>query len=217
MKVDVLENILSVNEKIAKDNRELFDKNKMFVINLMASPGAGKTSFVLKVIDNLKDRFKLAVIEGDVASQVDAERIKAHGIPSIQINTGGACHLEAHMIKSALTHLDLDNIDVLIIENVGNLVCPADFKLGEDLKVLILSIPEGDDKPLKYPLMFAEADVLIFNKIDLLEMSDFDLDKAKRITKNMNADLQTFEISCTTDQGIREWNNWLVGRISNSK
>ena len=216
MKVDVLQNILSVNERIAKDNRDLFDKKKIFVINLMASPGAGKTSFVLQMIDNLKDKFRLAVIEGDVASQVDAEKIKAHGVPSIQINTGGACHLEANMIKNALVHLDLDNIDVLIIENVGNLVCPADFKLGEDMKILILSIPEGDDKPLKYPLMFAEADVLILNKIDLLELSDFDLKKAREITTNLNADLVTFEVSCKTGQGIDEWNNWLVDRIGNS-
>ena len=214
MKVDVLENILSVNEKIAKDNRELFDKKKIFVTNLMASPGAGKTSFVLKMIAGIKDKFKVAVIEGDVASQVDAEKIRAHGIPSVQINTGGACHLEANMIKNALSHIDLDNIDVLIIENVGNLVCPADFKLGEDLKVLILSIPEGDDKPLKYPLMFAEADVLILNKIDFLELSDFDLGKVKKITTNLNAGLKSFEVSCKTDQGIDEWNDWLIKRIS---
>jgi len=214
MKVDVLENILSVNEKIAKDNRELFDKKKIFVINLMASPGAGKTSFVLKMIAGIKDKFKVAVIEGDVASQVDAEKIRAHGIPSVQINTGGACHLEANMIKNALSHIDLDNIDVLIVENVGNLVCPADFKLGENLKVLILSIPEGDDKPLKYPLMFAEADVLILNKIDFLKLSDFDLEKVKKTSTNLNADLKTFEVSCKTDQGINEWNDWLIKRIS---
>lgn len=214
MKIDVLENILSVNEKIAKDNHALFDKKKIFVINLMASPGAGKTSFVLKVIDGLKDKFRLAVIEGDVASQVDAEKIRAHGIPSVQINTGGACHLEANMIKNALSHIDLDNTDVLIIENVGNLVCPADFKLGEDLKVLILSIPEGDDKPLKYPLMFAEANILMLNKIDLLELSDFDLAKVKEITHNLNAKLKTFEISCKTGQGIDQWNDWLIKRIN---
>lgn len=214
MKVDVLENILSVNEKIAKDNRELFDKKKIFVINLMASPGAGKTSFVLKMIAGIKDKFKVAVIEGDVASQVDAEKIRAHGIPSVQINTGGACHLEANMIRNALSHIDLDNIDVLIIENVGNLVCPADFKLGEDIKILILSIPEGDDKPLKYPLMFAEADVLILNKIDFLELSDFDLGKVKKTTTNLNAGLKSFEVSCKTDQGINEWNDWLIKRIS---
>ncbi len=214
MKVDVLENILSVNEKIAKDNRELFDKKKIFVINLMASPGAGKTSFVLKMIAGIKDKFKVAVIEGDIASQVDAEKIRAHGIPSVQINTGGACHLEANMIKNALTHIDLDNIDVLIIENVGNLVCPADFKLGEDIKILILSIPEGDDKPLKYPLMFAETNVLILNKIDFLKLSDFDLGKVKKITRNLNAGLKIFEVSCKTDQGINEWNDWLIKRIS---
>ncbi len=214
MKVDVLENILSVNEKIAKDNRELFDKKKIFVINLMASPGAGKTSFVLKMIAGIKDKFKVAVIEGDVASQVDAEKIRAHGIPSVQINTGGACHLEANMIRNALSHIDLDNIDVLIIENVGNLVCPADFKLGEDIKILILSIPEGDDKPLKYPLMFAETNVLILNKIDFLKLSDFDLEKVKKITRNLNAGLKIFEVSCKTDQGINEWNDWLIKRIS---
>jgi len=213
MKVDVLENILSVNEKLAEENRELFDKKKIFVINLMASPGAGKTSFILKTIAGIKDKFKVAVIEGDVASQVDAEKIKAHGIPSVQINTGGACHLEANMIKNALKHLDLDNVDVLVIENVGNLVCPADFKLGEDLKVLILSIPEGDDKPLKYPLMFAETDVLILNKIDLLELSDFDQDRVKDVTYKLNPDLKTFKLSCKSDQGIKEWVDWLIGRI----
>jgi hydrogenase nickel incorporation protein HypB len=213
MKINVLENILSVNEKIARENRELFDKKKIFVINLMASPGAGKTSFALMTIAGIKEKFKVAVIEGDVASQVDAEKIKAHGIPSVQINTGGACHLEANMIKNALVHIDLDNVDVLIIENVGNLVCPADFKLGEDLKVLILSIPEGDDKPLKYPLMFAEANVLILNKIDLLSLSDFDLRKVKKITLNLNTDLNIFEVSCKTNQGIDKWNNWLISRI----
>ncbi len=214
MKVDVLENILSVNEKIAKENRELFDKKKIFVINLMASPGAGKTSFVLKMIASIKDKFRVAVIEGDVASKIDAEKIRAHGVPSVQINTGGACHLEANMIKNALGHIDLNNLDVLIIENVGNLVCPADFKLGEDLKVLILSIPEGDDKPLKYPLMFAEADVLILNKIDLLGMSDFNLEKVKKTTQNLNANLETFDVSCKTGQGIDEWNRWLISRIN---
>lgn len=214
MKVDILENILSVNDKIARENRELFDKKKIFVINLMASPGAGKTSFVLETIAGIKDKFKVAVIEGDVASQVDAEKIKAHGIPSVQINTGGACHLEANMIKNALGKIDLDNVDVLIIENVGNLVCPADFKLGENLKVLILSIPEGDDKPLKYPLMFAEANVLILNKIDLLSISDFDLEKVKKASLNLNANLKIFEVSCKTDQGIDEWNRWLTSRIN---
>lgn len=214
MRVDVLENILSVNEKIAKENRALFDKKKIFVVNLMASPGAGKTSFILKTIASLKGKFKVAVIEGDVASQVDAEKIKAHGIPSVQINTGGACHLEANMIKNALDHIDIENVDVLIIENVGNLVCPADFKLGEDLKVLILSIPEGDDKPLKYPLIFAEADVLILNKVDLLGLSDFDVDKVKKITSNLNANLKIFELSCKTDQGIDGWTRWLIDRIN---
>jgi len=213
MKVDVLENILSVNEKLAEENRDLFDKKKIFVINLMASPGAGKTSFILKTIAGIKDKFEVAVIEGDVASQVDAEKIKAHGIPSVQINTGGACHLEANMIKNALEHLDLDNVDVLVIENVGNLVCPADFKLGEDLKVLILSIPEGDDKPLKYPLMFAETDVLILNKIDLLELSDFDQDKVKDVTHKLNPDLRTFKLSCKSDEGVKEWVDWLISRI----
>jgi len=213
MKIDILENILAVNERLAKDNRELFDKKRIFVINLMASPGAGKTSFILKTIAGIKDKYRVAVIEGDVASQVDAEKIRAHGIPSVQINTGGACHLEANMIKNALVHIDLDNIDVLIIENVGNLVCPADFKLGEDIKVLILSIPEGDDKPLKYPLIFAEADVLILNKFDLLSLSDFDVEKVKKLTRNLKANLITFELSCKTDQGIDDWNQWLISRI----
>ncbi len=214
MKIDVVESILAVNDKIAEENKELFGKKKIFVINLMASPGAGKTSFILKTIAGIKDKYKVAVIEGDVASQVDAEKIRAHGIPSVQINTGGACHLEANMIRNALVHLDLDDIDVLIIENVGNLVCPADFKLGEDIKVLILSIPEGDDKPLKYPLIFAEADVLILNKFDLLSLSDFDVEKVGKITRNLKADLITFELSCKTDQGIEDWNKWLVGRIA---
>lgn len=209
MEIKVLESILGTNDALAGENADLFSEKKVFVVNLMASPGAGKTTFILETIARLRDDFSIAVIEGDIASQVDAEKIRAHGVPSVQINTGGACHLEADMIKKALSHIDLENADLLIIENVGNLVCPAEFKLGEDLKVMILSIPEGDDKPLKYPLIFSEVDGLVLSKIDTLPFFDFSMDRLYEVVSKLNREVEMMPLSCKTGEGVERWIDWL--------
>ncbi len=213
MKVAVVKNVLDANERIAQDNRALFDRKKIYVINLMSSPGAGKTSLVEKTILALKDRYRIAVIEGDIQDTQDADRISALGIPAVQINTGGACHIDGNMIREALPSLELDGIDLLISENVGNLVCPAEFKIGENAKVMILSTPEGADKPAKYPLMFEESAVMIINKMDLMPYVDFDLEKAKKTALAINPKLKIFEVSCKNGQGLDGWFNWLSGQI----
>ncbi len=213
MKVTVVKNVLDANERIAAENRKLFDEKKIYVINLMSSPGAGKTSLVEKTIMALKDCYRIAVIEGDIQDTYDADRVAALGIPAVQINTGGACHIDGNMIREALPALDLDKIDLLISENVGNLVCPAEFKIGENAKVMILSTPEGADKPAKYPLMFQESAVMIINKIDLAPYVDFDLEKAKRDALTLNRNLKIFEVSCKTGQGLENWVQWLAGQI----
>ena len=204
MKVTVVKNVLDANERIAAENRRLFDEKKIYVINLMSSPGAGKTSLVEKTIMALKDRYRIAVIEGDIQDTYDADRVAALGIPAVQINTGGACHIDGNMIREALPALDMNQIDLLISENVGNLVCPAEFKIGENAKVMILSTPEGADKPAKYPLMFQESAVMIINKIDLAPYVDFDLEKARRDALTLNRKLKIFEVSCKTGPGARE-------------
>lgn len=213
MKVTVVKNILDANERIAAENRRLFDEKKIYVINLMSSPGAGKTSLVEKTITALKDRWRIAVIEGDIQDTCDADRVAALGIPAVQINTGGACHIDGNMVREALPALDLNRIDLLISENVGNLVCPAEFKIGENAKVMILSTPEGADKPAKYPLMFQESAVMIINKIDLEPYVDFDLEKARRDALALNRNLKIFEVSCKTGQGLENWVQWLAGQI----
>ncbi|OPY10976.1 MAG: Hydrogenase isoenzymes nickel incorporation protein HypB [Syntrophus sp. PtaU1.Bin005] len=213
MKVTIVKNVLDANERIAQDNRALFDEKKIYVINLMSSPGAGKTTLVEKTIMALKDRYRIAVIEGDIQDTQDADRISALGIPAVQINTGGACHIDGNMIREALPSLELDRIDLLISENVGNLVCPAEFKIGENAKVMILSTPEGADKPAKYPLMFQESAVMIINKTDLLPYVDFDLEKAKRTALSVNPALQIFEVSCKNGEGLEGWFNWLSAQI----
>jgi len=213
MKVTVVRNVLDANERIAVENRKLFDEKRIYVINLMSSPGAGKTSLVEKTITALRDRWRIAVIEGDIQDTCDADRVAALGIPAVQINTGGACHIDGNMIREALPALDLNKIDLLISENVGNLVCPAEFKIGENAKVMILSTPEGADKPAKYPLMFQESAVMIINKIDLTPYVDFDLEKAKRDALALNRNLRIFEVSCKTGQGLENWVQWLAGQI----
>jgi hydrogenase nickel incorporation protein HypB len=213
MKVAVVKNVLDANERIAQDNRALFDKQKIFVINLMSSPGAGKTSLVEKTISALKDRYRIAVIEGDIQDTQDADRISALGIPTVQINTGGACHIDGNMIREALPSLELEGIDLLIAENVGNLVCPAEFKIGENAKVMILSTPEGADKPAKYPLMFQESAVMIINKMDLMPYVDFDLERAKRTALAINPNLKIFELSCKNGEGLEAWYSWLSDQI----
>jgi hydrogenase nickel incorporation protein HypB len=213
VKVTVVKNVLDANDRIAAENRALFDKNKVYVINLMSSPGAGKTTLVEKTILALQGKYRIAVIEGDIQDTYDADRIARLEIPVVQINTGGACHIDGNMIREALPAFDLGKIDLLICENVGNLVCPAEFKIGENDKIMILSTPEGADKPAKYPLMFQESAVMVINKIDLLPYVDFDLEKARRDALSINKNLQIFEVSCKTGAGLAGWISWLTARI----
>jgi len=213
LKIPVVKNILEANERISEENRKLFEKEKVAVINLMSSPGSGKTSLLECTIDAIKDRIRMGVIEGDIQSTRDAERILRKGIPAVQINTDGACHLDSNMIRSALPNFDLSELDLLVVENVGNLVCPAEFALGEDHKVTILSVTEGEDKPEKYPLMFHESSVLLINKIDLLPYIDCDVEYIRDICLKINPKLEIFEISCKTGEGIDGWAEWLLKQI----
>ncbi len=213
MEVKVLENVLAANDAIAAENRDNLKKNGVFTVNLMASPGAGKTSFILQTIDRLRDEMAIAVIEGDITSSVDAEKVSEQGVAAVQINTGGSCHLDANMTRNGLNAIDLTASDLLIIENVGNLVCPAGFDLGEDAKVMILSIPEGDDKPLKYPLMFSECEALILNKIDMMSMSDFSMDRLREVVSGLNPDMKVFPMSCKSGEGVEDWIAYLKARM----
>jgi hydrogenase nickel incorporation protein HypB len=214
MKVKVVTRILEANDRIAAENRKLFNEANVYVINLMSAPGAGKTSLVEWTIKQLHKKLKIGVIEGDIAGTDDAQRIENLGIPVTQINTGSACHLDANMINEAVVDLPLKDIDLLIIENVGNLVCPAEFKVGENMKVMILSITEGDDKPLKYPLMFQESSALILNKIDLLLYTNANIEKIKKDSLSLNTSLKIFEVSCKTGEGIVEWTEWLHSLVT---
>lgn len=211
MKVKVVTKILEANDRLAEENRKRFKEAGVFVINLMGAPGAGKTSLLEKTILGMKDRRKIGVIEGDIAGTDDAEKINKTGAPVVQINTGGACHLDANMISEVLTEIPIEELDLLVIENVGNLVCPAEFKVGEDLKAMVLSITEGHDKPLKYPLMFRESSALVLNKIDLLPHMDVDIDKLRRDAVSLNPGLAIFEVSCRTGEGLDRWTEWLSG------
>jgi hydrogenase nickel incorporation protein HypB len=213
MKVDVEKRILAANDELAAANRELFAEHGVFVVDLMASPGAGKTSTILATIDALRDRYSIAVIEGDIASKVDAEKVRAHGIPAVQINTGGACHLESAMIRRAIGTLDLDAIDLLIIENVGNLVCPPDFDLGEHAKVMILSVPEGHDEPYKYPAIFRISEAIILNKYDTVGVFDFDEAEFRTVVSDLNPTAPIFPMAATKGEGVEAWASWLAGRI----
>lgn len=213
MKIKMATKILEANENIAAKNREIFNENKNFVINLMSSPGAGKTSLLEKSISYLKEKVKIGVIVGDIAGDDDARRINRLDIPVVQINTGGACHLDANMINNALEDIPLSDINLLFIENVGNLVCPAEFNLGEDMKAMILSITEGHDKPLKYPIMFQKSSVLILNKIDLKPFLDVSIERIKKDVTLLNPSIKIFEVSCKTDEGIEDWTGWLQTSI----
>ncbi len=212
-RITVVKNILDANDRIAEENRNIFDREKIYVLNLMSSPGAGKTSLVERTIAALQIKYKISVIEGDIQGSADAERIASLGVPVVQINTGGACHVDGNMIREALPGLDLKQIDLLIAENVGNLVCPAEFKIGENVKVMVLSTPEGSDKPAKYPLMFQQSEAMIINKIDLLPYVDFDMAKAKRDALSLNPKLKIFDVSCKTSAGLKDWFDWLSERI----
>ena len=213
MEIKVVKDILGANEQIAARNQQLLDSNKVFAVNLMSSPGAGKTSLILATLKRLKGKIKVGVIEGDVSSSLDAEVIGKEGVPVVQINTGGGCHLDANMVFSALGSVPLKDIKLLFIENVGNLICPAEFALGEHRKVLISSTPEGDDKPFKYPLMFHEVDAVLINKIDLLPYLKFDVQAFSRTIKGMNEKVRIIPISCVTGEGIEEWVSWLLNQM----
>jgi hydrogenase nickel incorporation protein HypB len=207
--IKILKNILDENQSQAAKNRQWFRSRKILTLNLIASPGAGKTTFLEQTIRGLSPNYKLAVIEGDITGDHDAKRIEALGVPVVQINTEGGCHLDAHMIDSVLSSLDLNGLRFLFIENVGNLVCPAEFDLGEDLKVVVLSTPEGHDKPAKYPLIFSEAQAVIINKTDLLQAVDFDLAQAEHDIRRLNPDVPIFRLSCKTGDGLDVWLKWL--------
>jgi hydrogenase nickel incorporation protein HypB len=217
LKIPVVRDILEANERLAEDNRRVFRQAGILVINLMSGPGAGKTSLLERTIDALRHEIRIGVIEGDIQSSYDAERIAKKGVQVVQLNTGGACHLDGNMIKSSLDALDLDTLDLLVVENVGNLVCPAEFNVGEDMKAMILSVPEGDDKPLKYPLMFQESRVLLINKIDLLPYVNCDVGKIRERALQLNANLEIFEISCRTGEGLDGWADWLRQQVSARK
>ena len=209
MEIQVMKNILGENDKIADENMKLFAEKKVFVLNLMGSPGAGKTSLLEKTIAKLKDKIKIAVIEGDLFTDKDAARVEKYGVEVVQINTVGGCHLDAAMVAKVAAKLDLDALDLLIVENVGNLVCPAEFRVGEDERAVVLSITEGDDKPLKYPLIFKESAVALLNKIDLLKFCNFDLESAKSDITALNPTAKIIECSCTQEKGLDEWRDYL--------
>ena len=217
MKINVVKNVLDANNRIAMENRALFDEKNIFVINLMSSPGAGKTTLVEETIKALKDRFSIAVIEGDIQDTYDADRIAKFDIPVVQINTGGACHIDGNMIRETFPDFNLDEIDFIINENVGNLVCPAEFSIGENIKVMILSTPEGADKPMKYPLMFKESTALIINKTDLMPYVNFDMEKAVKDAMSINPDLNIFKVSCKTGEGLDRWVSWMTSQIERFK
>lgn len=209
MQVEVKTNVLAKNDAIASSLQQIFKEKHIFVFNLMGSPGAGKTSLLEATLQDLAKDYNVAVIEGDLFTSKDAERIHALGVPVIQINTVGGCHLDANMIQDAISDLDLDALDMIIIENVGNLVCPAEFDIGEAVKVTVLSVTEGEDKPLKYPLIFKESKAILLNKIDLLPYVPFDKEKAIKDIRNLNPQGQVFEISCTVKDGLVPWLTWL--------
>ncbi|MDD4859795.1 MAG: hydrogenase nickel incorporation protein HypB [Dehalococcoidales bacterium] len=211
------EDILGANDAKAKANQERLDNLRILTINVMSSPGAGKTSLITNTIRKMPSAARIAVIEGDVASSIDAERVQQLGVPVVQINTAGGCHLDARMMAEAMDNLPMEKIDLLFIENVGNLICPAEFALGEHKRVIILSIPEGDDKPYKYPLMFTEADVILVNKSDLQPYTDFNVDAFHKAVKGINPKAQIFHISCKTGDGFDDWLKWLRAEMKAKK
>ena len=214
MEVKVMKNILGANDEIAAANRELFRAKNVTVVNLMGSPGSGKTTLLEKTLEKISGKIRVAVIEGDLFTARDAERIERLNVPVIQINTAGGCHLDAAMVKRAAESLDLEKIQLLIVENVGNLVCPAEFDVGENFKATVLSITEGDDKPLKYPLIFKESAVVMLNKIDLLPYTNFSVENAREDLSTIHPNVEIIETSCTSGAGLDAWANWLVSKVS---
>ena len=217
MEIKVIKNILVENDRIAAENQAMFQDKKVFVLNFMGSPGAGKTSVLEKTMERLKDKINMAVIEGDLFTSKDAERIDKYGVPVIQINTAGGCHLDANMVQKTVKEMNLDELDLLVVENVGNLVCPAEFPVGEDARAVVLSVTEGDDKPLKYPLMFKESEIALLNKVDLAPYCNFNMDSAKKDITSLHPGIEVLEVSCTKGQGIDEWCDWLLKKIAAKK
>lgn len=215
MKIKVLKQVVENNEDCSKEIKEILKNKNVYLINVMGSPGTGKTSLIIELIKKLKDKYNIAVVEGDIAGQLDAEKIDSLGIPVIQLNTEGACHIEAVSIKNILEYFDLEEIDIIFIENVGNLVCPAEFDIGEDFKIAILSIPEGDDKVEKYPLLFSTADVVILNKYDMMEYFDFDADKTEQNVKFLNESANVFKISSRTGEGLNSFVKYIEEKVKN--
>jgi hydrogenase nickel incorporation protein HypB len=215
----VLENVLDANDALARANRDVFDRAGTYTINMMSSPGAGKTALLERTLERLRNQVRLGVLEGDVQTTLDADRLSRFHIPLVQVNTdpgfGGECHLDANMVRSGLGELPLDDIDILIIENVGNLVCPAEFRVGEDVRVMVYSVTEGEEKPLKYPLMFRSADLVLVNKVDLLEHLDFDLEQFLGNLDAVNPGVRTVLTSARTGRGVDEWCDWLGQRLEN--
>lgn len=213
-RVEIVKRIMDANDRLAQNNQAILDQHHVYAINLMASPGAGKTSFILETIKRLPAGIKLGVIEGDTAPvTIDADKIVAAGMPAVQINTGGDCHLDANMIEMALAELPLEDLDLIIVENVGNLICPAAFQLGTHANVLIASVPEGDDKPYKYPAIYRGVDVLIINKTDLLPYVPFKMDYFRQGVEMLNPGLVTFPVSCMTGEGVAEWVGWIKDKL----
>jgi hydrogenase nickel incorporation protein HypB len=216
-KISVVENILNANDQIAAQNRSMLDRAQVFSINIMASPGAGKTSLVEKTIFALKEELKIAVIDGDIATSLDADRAAEAGATAVQINTGGGCHLDAVMLHNALLSLNLNEFDFLVVENVGNLVCPASFQLGTHKSILVASTPEGDDKPYKYPGIYQGVDALVINKIDLLPYVSFNMAYFKEGVEILNPGLVTFSVSCRTGDGLVQWYDWIKDQVSKTR
>lgn len=215
--ITVMANLLHNNDIHAEINRRHFNENKCLAINIMGSPGAGKTTLLERTLSYIKERHGVAVIEGDIYTSKDADRIAEHNVPVIQINTGGGCHLDSKMVEKILPEFQWDDLDLMIIENVGNLVCPADFDLGEDFKVVVLSVVEGDDKPSKYPVIFRNSKVAILNKMDLLALVETDLDNMKADILKINPEIKIFEVSCRTGEGLKGWVEWLSDQVLQAK
>jgi hydrogenase nickel incorporation protein HypB len=215
--ITVGEKILGTNDAKAKENKKRLDKHSILTINVMSSPGAGKTSLILSTIKQMREKARIAVIEGDVASSVDADKVNAVGIPVVQINTAGGCHLDAFMVEKGIDNLPLEKVDLLFIENVGNLICPNNYVLGEDKRLMIASMPEGDDKPYKYPAMFADTDVVILNKTDLQPYVDFNEKAFKKVVIGLNPDVIIFPVSCKTGAGMQAWFAWLESALKEKK
>ncbi|OGO31924.1 MAG: hydrogenase accessory protein HypB [Chloroflexi bacterium RBG_16_56_11] len=215
--ITIGQKILGANEEKARANKKRLDERGILTVNIMSSPGAGKTSLILSTIKHLRKKSRIAVIEGDVASSVDADKVNELGIPVVQINTAGGCHLDAAMVEMGLNDLPLEKIDLLFVENVGNLICPNNYALGEDRRVMISSLPEGDDKPYKYPAMFADTDVVVLNKVDLQPYLDFNEAAFRKVVTGLNPDVIIFPVSCKTGEGMAAWFSWLEAAVNGKR